>query len=114
MFANATFPASCGAARTPRVALVGRPMMKPPNMFTVSVMSRRSSGSPPDKNTRRTPARLARMASSCSSVGSAICSVSEQNTQPKSHRFVTCTITDNGTVAARASTLRSASPDRSK
>ena len=50
------------------------------------------------------------MTSSWSRVGSGICSVSEQNTQPKSHRLVTCKITDSGAVAASASSRRSASP----
>jgi hypothetical protein len=37
-----------------------------------------------------------------------ICKVSEQNPQVKSHRFVTCTITDNGTAAASPTALGSA------
>jgi len=52
--------------------------------------------------------------SSCSSAGSAICNVSEQNTQPKSHRLVTCTITDSGTVVALASAAGSADPATAK
>lgn len=43
------------------------------------------------------------MASSWSSVGSGIIRVSEQNTQPKSHRLVTWTITERGAVAASVS-----------
>ena len=50
------------------------------------------------------------MTSSWSSAGSGIIKVSEQNTQPKSHRLVTWTITDSGAVADSASTRRSASP----
>lgn len=84
--------------------------MNPENMSTISGRSRRSSGSPPLRNTRRTPARFARMASSWSSVGSGIIRVSEQNTQPKSHRLVTWTITDSGALADSASSRKSASP----
>jgi hypothetical protein len=58
-------------------------------MSTISGRSRRSSGSPPDRNTRDTPARFARIVSSWPSVGSAICKVSEQNPQLKSQRLVT-------------------------
>ena len=83
-------------------------MMKPEYISTISGRSRRSSGSPPDRNTRCTPARLARTVSSWPSDGSAICSVSEQNPQLKSQRLVTCTITDSGIVAASPSALGSA------
>ena len=54
------------------------------------------------------------MVSSWSRVGSAICSVSEQNPQSKSHRLVTCKITDSGAVAASASAAGSAWPSSAK
>ena len=57
---------------------------------------------------------FARMTSSWSSVGSGIIRVSEQNTQPKSHRLVTWTITDSGASAASASARGSRSPTGEK
>ena len=110
MLTKATLPASFGAIDRPRVALVGSPMMNPEYMSVISGRSRRSSGSPPDRNTRCTPARLPRMVSSWPRVGSPMWSVSEQNTQSKSHLLVTCKITDSGAVAASASAAASVSP----
>jgi hypothetical protein len=87
---NATLPASAAACRSPRVAFVGIPRMNSAvYMSTMSPKSRRNSGSPPDKNTRATPARLPRIVSSSAKVGSGSCNVSEQNEQSKLHRFVT-------------------------
>jgi hypothetical protein len=59
MLANAILPASFGAMASPRVALVGSPTIKAANMSTMSVRSRRSSGSPPDRNTPLYPGQVA-------------------------------------------------------
>ena len=89
--------------------------MNPANISTISGRSRRSSGSPPDRNTRGTPVEVVPDdVPAVPRLGSGICRVSEQNPQPKSHLLVTWTMTDSGTVAASASAAASAPAARMK